>query len=72
MIFLYNKTFFYYTIHGTNMVFFGTIKPPSLFPTLGGFPPWVPHFLELVPLAHLLCWYDGPNFLLSLPQGFRV
>ena len=35
------------------MICFGSTNPPSLFPTLGGFPPWAPPSLEVVPLVYL-------------------
>jgi hypothetical protein len=64
----YHQANFQYSAHGTNMVCLVTTKPPSLFPTLCGFHPWVPPLLRVVPSAYIMCYYHGPNFWHSLPQ----
>ena len=40
----------------------------SLFPTLGGFPHWVPPLSKVVPSVCLLHWYNSANYLPFLPQ----
>ncbi len=65
----HHSTNFKHFARGKSLICLGTTKPPSLFPTLSGFPPWVSPLLEVVPLACLVCWYNSPNLFGLFASG---